>query len=282
MKVIESVSDMRAEVERHRAEGRSVGLVPTMGFFHEGHLELIRRAAGECDVVVVSLFVNPTQFGEGEDFEDYPKDFERDVRLAEGAGADCIFAPTPGAMYPPGFATHVEVEGLSDVMCGRERPGHFRGVATVVAKLFNIVPADRAYFGQKDAQQLVIVRRMAADLDFGVDVVAVPTVRETDGLAMSSRNTYLLPEERAAAKVLYRSLEEARRLITSGEKSPAAVRSSMERVIAGEPLVELEYIAICDNIYLKPLSEISGEAVIAIAARVGGARLIDNVLFEVK
>ena len=282
MKVIESVSDMRAEVERHRAEGRSVGLVPTMGFFHEGHLELIRRAAGECDVVVVSLFVNPTQFGEGEDFEDYPKDFERDVRLAEGAGADCIFAPPSGAMYPPGFATHVEVEGLSDVLCGRERPGHFRGVATVVAKLFNIVPADRAYFGQKDAQQLVIVRRMAADLDFRVDVVAVPTVRETDGLAMSSRNTYLLPEERAAATVLYRSLEEARRLITSGEKSPAAVRSSMERVIAGEPLVELEYIAICDNIYLKPLSEISGEAVIAIAARVGGARLIDNVLFEVK
>jgi pantoate--beta-alanine ligase len=273
---------MRRMVDRARLAGKKVGLVPTMGFFHEGHLELMRSARRECDVVVVSLFVNPTQFAADEDLDDYPRDFERDCSLAEKVGVNYIFAPEPVAMYPEGFSTHVEVEELSGVMCGCARPTHFRGVATVVAKLFNIVPADRAYFGQKDAQQLAVIRRMARDLDFAVEVVSVPTVREDDGLAMSSRNTYLSPEERAAASALYRSLGAAESAIQSGERNAGAVRTAMERVLGDEPLVRLEYIAICDNICLKPLSKLTGEVLIALAARVGKARLVDNLLIEVK
>ena len=282
MEVIREAARMRRVVERARAQGKTVGLVPTMGFFHRGHLELIRRAASECDDVVVTLFVNPTQFVPGEDFEEYPRDFERDRRLAESAGAAHMFAPGAEEMYPQGFATVVEVEGLSQVMCGAGRPGHFKGVATVVAKLFNIVPAQRAYFGQKDAQQLVIIRTMARDLDFAVEIVAVPTVREDDGLAMSSRNIYLSEDERKAATVLFRSLETAGRLVESGERDAPVIRGAIERVISEEPLVDLEYVEICDSIYLKPLSELSGEVLIALAARVGKARLIDNMLLKIE
>ena len=282
MEVVKETGRIRDVVERARTAGRVVGLVPTMGFFHEGHLELMKRARAECDLVVVTLFVNPTQFGPAEDYEAYPRDFERDRALAEGVGVDYLFAPEAEEMYPEGFQTSVSVERLSKVMCGAARTGHFDGVATVVAKLFNIITAHKAYFGQKDAQQLLIIRRMAKDLDFPVEVVAVPTVRERGGLAMSSRNRYLSPEERSAATDLYRSLEAAASLIESGEKRAEVVREEMEKVISAEPLVNLEYIAICDNIYLQPLSVLSGEVLVALAARVGKARLIDNMVFDVK
>jgi pantoate--beta-alanine ligase len=262
MEVIREKTRMRAVVEDAKAAGKIVGLVPTMGYFHEGHLELMRRAASECDLVVVSLFVNPTQFGPGEDLEAYPRDFK------------------PSEMYPEGFCTHVEVEGLSEVMCGRERPGHFRGVATVVSKLFNIVPAQKAYFGAKDAQQLAVLRRMAADLDNAIEIIAVPTVREPDGLAMSSRNTYLDAEERDTALALHLALQKASSLIESGERSATAVIAAIEDVFAAFPGANLEYIAICDNIYLRPLDELKGQVLVALAARVGRARLIDNKVFE--
>jgi pantoate--beta-alanine ligase len=280
VEVIREKARMRRTVDEAKAAGKTVGLVPTMGFFHEGHLELMRRARADCDMVVVTLFVNPTQFTPGEDFEDYPRDFERDREMAGSVGVDFIFNPGVEEMYPEGFSTHVEVEGMSDVMCGCRRPGHFRGVATVVSKLFNIVPAQRAYFGQKDAQQLAVLRRMARDLDFAVEIVAVPTVREPDGLAMSSRNTYLSPQDRAGALALHQALLKAESLISSGEKSAEVVMAAMQEVVAGYPAVNLEYIAICDNIYLHPLDALHGQVLIALAARVGRARLIDNMVFE--
>jgi pantoate--beta-alanine ligase len=281
LKVIRTKEEMRRTVMQARADGRTVGLVPTMGFFHEGHLELMRRAS-ECDVVVVSLFVNPTQFGEGEDFTDYPRDFDRDCAMAESVGVEYIFAPEPAEMYPEGFTTHVEVEKMSDVMCGAFRPGHFSGVATVVAKLFNIMPADRAYFGQKDAQQLAVIRAMARDLDFYIRIVGVPTVREEDGLAMSSRNTYLDADERAAATVLHRALERASALVEQGERDPEQVRRAVVDIVGSEPLARLEYVDICDNIYLRPTAELKGEILVALAVRIGRARLIDNVILRIE
>ncbi len=280
MVVVREPAEMRRLVESAKARGKTVGLVPTMGFFHRGHLELMRRAVAECDEVVVTLFVNPTQFAPGEDLADYPRDFDRDRRMAESEGVSYLFVPGPEEMYPQGFVTSVEVEGLSQVMCGAGRPGHFQGVATVVAKLFNIIPAQAAYFGQKDAQQLAVIGAMARDLDFPVVIKAVPTVREDDGLAMSSRNIYLGPEEREAATVLFRSLAAARELICSGERDASVIREAIGEVISTEPLVNLEYVSICGNIYLEPLSELSGEVLIALAARVGKARLIDNMVFE--
>lgn len=282
MEVIKKKDKMRGLVDEAKARGETVGLVPTMGFFHEGHLELMRRARAECDVVVVTLFVNPTQFGPGEDLDAYPRDFERDRALAESVGVDYIFAPEVEEMYPEGTATFVEVEELHRVMCGRTRPGHFRGVATIVSKLFNIVPAHRAYFGQKDAQQLVIIRKMAADLDFPIEIIPVPTVRESDGVAMSSRNTYLEPEEREQAIALHRSLEAARLLVEQGQRQAGKIRSAMENLISTFPLVNLEYISICDNIFLRPLEELSGEVLVAVAARIGRARLIDNMVFKIE
>ena len=281
MKVIRTKEEMRHAVRRAQAEDRTVGLVPTMGFFHEGHLELMRRAS-ECDVVVVSLFVNPTQFGEGEDFTDYPRDFDRDCAMAESVGVDYVFAPEPSEMYPEGFTTRVVVEKMSDLMCGAFRPGHFIGVATVVAKLFNIMPADRAYFGQKDAQQLAVIRAMARDLDFDIEIVGVPTVREEDGLAMSSRNTYLEADERAAATVLHRALDRASELAEKGERDPEELRRAVVDTIGAEPLARLEYVNICDNIYLRPTADLKGEILIALAVRIGRARLIDNVILRIE
>ncbi len=282
MEVVKEKARIREIVEEARAAGRIVGLVPTMGYFHEGHLELMRRARAECDLVVVSLFVNPTQFGPGEDLQAYPRDFDRDRGMAESVGLDYIFNPEPSEMYPQGFSTHVEVEGLSDILCGAIRPGHFRGVATVVAKLFNIVPAQRVYFGQKDAQQLAVIKRMAADLDFALEVVAVPTVREEDGLAMSSRNIYLTGRDRDDALVLARALRTAAGMIEAGERDVSEISEAMQGVFDALPSVNLEYIAICDTIYLQPLEELHGEVLIAVAARVGKARLIDNMVFEVE
>jgi pantoate--beta-alanine ligase len=280
MKVVKSKDEMRRIVETAKADGRTVGIVPTMGFFHEGHLELMRHARDGCDMVVVTLFVNPRQFGSGEDLGSYPRDFERDRSLAEAEGVDYIFAPEVEEMYREGSSTFVDVQDLSGVMCGCSRPGHFAGVATVVAKLFNVISAQKAYFGQKDAQQLAIIKRMAADLDFPLEIIPVPTVREDDGLAMSSRNTYLKPQERTQAVALFRSLDKAKEMIESGERDAATVSAAMKDVFSGYPLVELEYISICDNIFLRPLEELAGSVLIAVAARVGRAKLIDNMVFD--
>jgi len=281
MRIVAAPAAMRDIVRELRSQGKSVGLVPTMGYFHEGHVSLMRAAREECDYVVVSIFVNPTQFGPDEDFEDYPRDLSRDMRMAEEAGVDYIFHPRPEEMYPRPYLTYVEVEDITETLCGARRPGHFRGVTTIVAKLFNVVPADRAYFGLKDAQQVLVVRRMVEDLNFDIEIVACPTVREGDGLAMSSRNMYLGPEEREAATVLYRSLQLARRLVSEGERDAARILGEMRELFAEEPLVEPEYIEAVDYRFLKPVDRVEGEVLIAVAARVGKARLIDNILMDI-
>lgn len=249
-----------------------------MGYFHEGHLSLMRAARKENDVVVVSLFVNPTQFGPNEDLDRYPRDFDRDQRLAAEVGVDAIFAPTPEEMYPPGYATYVEVERLSQGLCGQSRPGHFRGVATVVCKLFNIVQPDRAYFGQKDFQQQLIIRRMVRDLNFPLTIVTVPTVREPDGLAMSSRNAYLSPEERKSALALIRSLKQGEALIRSGERQAQKIRQAMAETLGSDPRVCIDYVEVRDPESLEPVFTIDGEVLLAVAAFVGQTRLIDNLV----
>ena len=281
MRVVTSIAEMRSIVEEERARGRMVGLVPTMGFFHAGHVSLMRTAREECDMVVVSLFVNPTQFGPSEDLADYPRDLDRDTEMAAAAGVNYIFHPEVEDMYPQPYLTFIDVGRITGTLCGAARPGHFLGVATVVAKLFHIIPAHRAYFGLKDAQQVLVIRKMARDLDFDIEVVACPTVRESDGLAMSSRNIYLEPEERKAAAVLYRSLRLAEDLVAQGERDPAAIIAGMRQLIAKEPLVQPEYLEAVDWELLEPVKRMQGEVLIALAARVGKARLIDNVLLEV-
>lgn len=280
MRIVTGIEEMRGLVQEERAAGRTVGLVPTMGYFHRGHLSLMQRAREENDFVVVSLFVNPTQFGPGEDFRDYPRDLERDAAVAEEAGVDCLFHPRAEDMYPEPYLTYVVVENITEPLCGASRPGHFRGVTTVVAKLFHIVPAHRAYFGMKDAQQALVIRKMVEDLNFDIEVVVCPTVREEDGLAMSSRNVYLKPEERKAATVLYRSLRLAEKLVREGERDAGVILAEMRRLIDEEPLVEPEYIEAVDYRLLRPVTRMEGEVLIALAARVGRARLIDNVLLR--
>ncbi|HET8639382.1 MAG TPA: pantoate--beta-alanine ligase [Solirubrobacterales bacterium] len=276
-----SKSELRAALARARAEGRSIGFVPTMGYLHEGHLSLLRAARAECDVVVMSVFVNPAQFGPGEDLDRYPRDEERDIALAADAGVDFVYAPPVEDVYPRGFSTHVEVDGLTEVLCGdpeRRGPEHFRGVTTVVAKLFNIVGPDVAYFGQKDAQQAAVIRRMVRDLDFPLRVETLPTVREPDGLAMSSRNAYLAPEDRARAAALSRALGAAERV--AGEESLEAGLEEARRELAAAG-IEPEYLEARDAEELQPVAELNGRPVlVALAARVGGARLIDNVLIR--
>ncbi len=259
-----------------RSDGRTLGFVPTMGALHEGHLSLLRVARAECGVAVASVFVNPLQFGPGEDFGAYPRDLEGDARLCRSVGAHAVFTVTDAEMYPPGHATFVTVEGLSDGLCGKFRPGHFRGVATVVAKLLNIVRPDRAYFGQKDAQQAVVIRRLAADLDFPVEIGVLPTVREADGLAMSSRNAYLRGDERTRALCLSRALGRGMDLVETGERDAARVRAGMESVIRETPGAALEYVELVDPDSLRPVSRIEAPTLAAIAARVGKTRLIDN------
>jgi pantoate--beta-alanine ligase len=276
-----SKSELRAALAPARAEGRSIGFVPTMGYLHEGHLSLLRAARAECDVVVMSVFVNPAQFGPGEDLDRYPRDEERDIALAADAGVDFVYAPPVEDVYPRGFSTQVEVDGLTEVLCGdpgRRGPEHFRGVTTVVAKLFNIVGPDVAYFGQKDAQQAAVIRRMVRDLDFPLRVETLPTVREPDGLAMSSRNAYLAPEDRDRAAALSRALGAAERV--AGEESLEAGLEEARRELAAAG-IEPEYLEARDAEELQPVAELNGRPVlIALAARVGGARLIDNVLIR--
>ncbi|MFN8163041.1 MAG: pantoate--beta-alanine ligase [Solirubrobacterales bacterium] len=273
---------LRAALEPARREGRTIGLVPTMGYLHEGHLSLLRAARAECDLVVVSLFVNPTQFGPGEDLDRYPRDEERDLRLASEAGADVVFAPSVAEVYPEGFSTRVEVGGLlTQVLDGdgaRRGPDHFRGVTTIVAKLFNIVDPDVAYFGQKDAQQAVVIRRMARDLDFPVRIEVLPTLREADGLAMSSRNAYLDPDERERAAGLSRALATVEREARAGSLQAGLEAARGELEGAG---IEPEYLEARDAESLEPVAELGNRPVlVAVAARVGAARLIDNVLIE--
>jgi len=255
-----------------------VGLVPTMGFLHEGHLSLIRKAKAECDHVIVTIFVNPTQFGANEDLSKYPRDLERDLSLIEPLGTDLVWTPTPEIMYPPGYQTWVEVEMMTQPLEGAMRPGHFKGVTTVVAKLFNATQAHKAYFGQKDAQQAAVIRQMAADLNFPIEINICPTVREPDGLAMSSRNKYLSEDERKAATVLYRALTAAKDLYEGGERDAEKIRGKMKEVLASEPLAQMQYVSCADYDTLEELDLIKGKALLSMAVFLGKTRLIDNFI----
>jgi pantoate--beta-alanine ligase len=271
--------DVRRAVGAAHAERKSIGFVPTLGALHDGHLALFERARQQCGYVVVSIFVNPTQFPPGTDFESYPRDLDGDVKKVEGAGVDLVFSPSVVEIYPPGDHTSVEVTGpLAECLCGPHRPGHFRGVTTVCARLFNIVQPDRAYFGEKDHQQLLIIKQMVRDLRFPLEIVSVPTVREPDGLAMSSRNAYLSSEERRAAVVLPRALFAARDLLNAGERSAAAVLATAREVIDSESLVSLQYLELRDAETLREIHAVEQAAVLALAAHVGPARLIDSIL----
>jgi pantoate--beta-alanine ligase len=281
MRLVETIAELREDVARARAEGSAVGLVPTMGAFHEGHLSLMRRARSECGLVLVSLFVNPSQFGAGEDFQRYPRDLERDAALARDAGVDLLFAPSFEEVYAPGFATTVEVAGLGEVLCGApgsRGPEHFRGVATVVAKLLNMCGPDVAYFGAKDFQQTVVIRRLVEDLNMPVRIEVCPTVRDRDGLALSSRNAYLSAPEREDALSLKRALDAAECAIHDGVDDPRAI-AEVARAKLG-PGVEPEYVDVVSARDLAPLERLEGEVLIAIAARIGRARLIDNVVVK--
>ena len=259
-----------------------VGLVPTMGYLHEGHLSLVQRAKEECTSVVVSIFVNPTQFGLNEDLAAYPRDMERDLRLLESLGVNLVWTPTPEIMYPSDYQTWVQVEALTEPLEGTQRPGHFRGVATVVAKLFNGVQPAKAYFGQKDAQQVAVIRQMTRDLNFPIEIVVCPTVREPDGLAMSTRNAYLDPEQRQAATVLYRALSTAKDAYNAGERDAEKLRGHMRDTIAAEPLAEMQYVSCADYDTLDELDQVTGKALLSMAVFVGKTRLIDNVILESK
>jgi len=271
-KTISEVRELRLKLSG------SVGFVPTMGYLHEGHLALVRQARAENSTVVVSIFVNPTQFGPNEDLATYPRDLDRDLKLLEREGTDIIFVPSGEEMYPGGFSTWVDVEKVTGRLEGASRSGHFRGVATVVAKLFNIIQPNRAYFGQKDAQQAVVIKRMVADLNMNLEIVVVPTVRESDGLAMSSRNSYLNPEERQSAAVLFGALSLARQLWQFGERDGDKIRCEMRLLIEKEPLARIDYVSIADADALEELEVIDRPALASLAVRIGRTRLIDNIL----
>lgn len=275
MMIATAVEDLK---QARAALSGTFGLVPTMGALHEGHLSLVRRAARECDRVGVSIFVNPAQFAPGEDLDRYPRNLERDLRMLEPLGVDLVWTPAPEVVYPPGFQTWVTVEEVSKGLEGAVRPSHFRGVATVVAKLFNLFRPDRAYFGQKDAQQVVVIRRMAADMNFPVRIVVCPTVREPDGLALSSRNAYLDREERRAAVVLYRALCAAHARWQAGERDAEVLRAAMRAVVQGEPLAHLDYVSAADPETLEELGHVTGGGLLSLAVRFRNARLIDNLL----
>lgn len=277
MRIIETADEMRAWSYARRAEGNWIGFVPTMGALHEGHASLMRASVEQNDASVLSIFVNPTQFAPHEDYNRYPRTFEADCELAERIGIDAVYAPRVERMYPPNYATYVEVERLTQGLCGRSRPTHFRGVTTVVTKLFHAVCPHRAYFGQKDAQQAAVIRRMTRDLDFGIEIVVLPIVREPDGLAMSSRNVYLSAEERARALCLSRGLSEARRLLESGERRVDAIVDAVRNAMSG---VQIDYIELVDADEMQPVSEIRGRVLLAVAAYVGQTRLIDNIMFD--
>ena len=279
MQVTKTVAETRALVKSWRKEGKTVGLVPTMGYLHEGHASLIRKCREENDIVVVSVFVNPTQFGPNEDLEAYPRDFERDSALCESLGADLIFHPEPEEMYQDPCA-FVSIETLSENLCGKTRPIHFRGVCTVVSKLFHIVAPDKAYFGQKDAQQLAIIRKMVRDLNFGIEIVGCPIIREEDGLAKSSRNTYLNPQERQAALCLSRAVKRGQELIAPGMDREAVLKE-MRAVIEAEPLARIDYVSMVDALTMRDVEKVDRDVLVAMAVYIGKTRLIDNFSYEV-
>lgn len=279
MKIAKTIKEVREIVSEWKRQGFSVGLVPTMGYLHEGHQSLI-RCSNENDRTVVSVFVNPIQFGPNEDFASYPRDLERDTKKCEEAGADLIFAPEASEMYAEDFSSFVDMTGPTDELCGLRRPGHFRGVCTVVSKLFNIVTPDRAYFGQKDAQQLAVIRRMVRDLSFGIEIVGCPIVREEDGLAKSSRNTYLSADERKAAVVISKSLKAGQEMIEKGETDTAKIIASITAMIESEPLAKIDYIKAVDADSIEPVDTVSGRVLFAAAVYIGKTRLIDNFIAE--
>ncbi len=280
MEIVERPAEMQRRAAEYRRRGQSIGLVPTMGALHAGHVSLLRACRAENDISVMTLFVNPAQFNRPEDLASYPRDPEGDSRLAREAGVDVIFAPSVEDMYPPGFAAYVTVEGLTARWEGTARPGHFRGVATVCTKLFTICRPHRAYFGQKDYQQSLVVKRLVADLNLDLEIAVLPTVREADGLALSSRNVLLGPEERGQAVVLSRSLSHAQTAVRGGERDAEKVRQAIEAEIRATPLAVLEYVGVCDPETLEPLERLPDKAVALVAARFGSTRLIDNVLLE--
>ncbi len=278
MQVFEKIKDISNFIKELKAQKKTIGFVPTMGFLHEGHLSLMRHAKKVTDVVVVSIFVNPAQFGPKEDFNAYPRDMEGDKLKCLEAAVDILFIPSASEIYPEGYLTYVNVEKITDIMCGASRPGHFMGVATVVAKLFNIVKPDKAFFGQKDYQQAVVIKRMVADLNMDVDIEALPTVREPDGLAISSRNSYLSGAERAAAACLYMSLKLAEDRISKGDRNCAKIIEAMQHIIQADKLAKIDYIAIADAETLKEVKTIDRKVVIALAVWIGKTRLIDNIV----
>ncbi len=282
MKVYKSVSSLTKKVLEIKRQGKAIGLVPTMGFLHEGHMSLIRKARQDTDYVIVTIFVNPAQFSPKEDFKKYPRDLSRDLKLCEKQGVDIIFAPKPEDMYPENYATYVNVEKITDRLCGASRPGHFRGVTTVVAKLFNIAMPDIAYFGQKDAQQAIVIKRMAEDLNMNVKIKVMPIVREKNGLAMSSRNVYLKPEERVQAQSIYGALKSAKELFNDGEKDPKKIINRMKRIINKQPDAKINYIKIVDIKNLEDIKNISKGALALAAVRIGKNRLIDNIILNRK
>lgn len=282
MEVLSKISAIKTAINKRKFSGKSVGFVPTMGFLHEGHLSLVKESLRRTDCTVVSIFVNSTQFGPKEDLQEYPRDFEKDSALLEELGVDIVFVPDDQEMYPEGFKTYVDVTDLQDKFEGRSRPGHFRGVCTVLLKFFTIVNPDIAYFGQKDAQQALIIKKMVRDLNLDVEIQVLPTVREEDGLALSSRNVYLTKDQRKAALCLVESLREANRLIEAGERDPQIIKSEMTRLIDAEPLASLDYIAIVDLENLDPLDKIERETLIAVAVFFGKVRLIDNMIVQNK
>jgi pantoate--beta-alanine ligase len=281
MKVATTITEIRAWVKQARNEGKTVGFVPTMGALHVGHGALMDAAAARCDVVVVSIFVNPTQFGPGEDFEEYPRPLEKDLVICEEHGVGAVFAPGPAEMYPRENLTWVTVEKLTEGLCGRFRPGHFRGVATVCAKLFNIVGPNVAFFGQKDAQQAVVIRRMVADLNMPLEIVVCPTVREPDGLAVSSRNQYLSPQERRDATVLYRSLQKGAELMRAGAADVTQITEEMDRILRQVPALRVEYVRLVDAESLQEVREVRGRVLAAVAGHLGATRLIDNIIVDI-
>ncbi|MDP4146067.1 MAG: pantoate--beta-alanine ligase [Bacillota bacterium] len=281
MKLVHTIKEVRTQVKEWKKQGLTVGFVPTMGFLHEGHESLIKKAVEENDKVVVSIFVNPIQFGPNEDLEKYPRDLDKDSKLCQGAGAELIFNPEPAEMYVNHAATFVEVEELTNGLCGEKRPGHFRGVCTVVSKLFNIVNPDRAYFGEKDAQQLAVIKKMVNDLNLDIEIIGCPIIREEDGLAKSSRNTYLSAEEREAALVLSRALNKAKEHLFSGEKDASKIKEVITSEINTEKLAKIDYVEIVDSEILKPVNSMDSSSLIAIAVYIGKTRLIDNFTWRI-
>ena len=280
MDVAKKIEKVRSLVKIARSEGSKIGLVPTMGALHIGHISLIEAAAKDCNFIVVSIFVNPTQFGPGEDFEKYPRPLEADLEICRKAGVDVVFAPEPEQMYPTENVTWVAVEKLTEPLCGRSRPGHFRGVTTVCAKLFNIVAPDVAYFGQKDAQQAIVIKRMVADLNMPLEIVVCPTVREPNGLAVSSRNQYLTAQQKKDAANIYKSLQTCRRLIDAGTTETRQIIAEMQKILQQIPSGQIEYVSIVDAESLESVEKIAGKVLAAVAVKIGPARLIDNILVD--